>query len=589
MEIHDNSFDKQYEEGGTKSSTLGTLSKLNASRRRKSLRWKHWKQSFEKKPQADRNESLSYKLYLQLKSTISPPEHICDKRCCEFCSEFGDGAPEYRGRLLNLDIDKWVHINCALWSCDVYETCDGALHMVQDAYAKGKKTNCFFCKKLGATIKCHQRNCNRYYHFYCAVESKCRFFADKTVYCSKHLESASCEIVLESFKISRLVFIKRDELMQISRVLKDQVDKGYILRVGSLIFQSLGQLMPRHLSGFHSSTAVYPPGYQVKRIFWSPNGDNTRCFYTCKITESFGAPKFSINVEHKDESHLIVEKDCPKDVWQESLKSIRQLRENNKRIKLFDDYITGEDLFGLLDPWILRLLESLPGIDGMKNYKIRYGRCPYLELPLAINPSGCARTELVVRSRFKRRHTLCTSTAISARAPAGGVFDTHQSYTKLFVHSKTAQYRKLKSEWRSNIYLGRSLIQGLGLFARKNIEKNTMVIEYIGAMIRNEVANKRERIYQKANHGIYMFRIDPDFVVDATEDGGLARYINHSCQPNCVAEVVTFDSEPRIIIISNRRIDKGEELTYDYKFEYEDDLNKIPCMCGAPNCRGWMN
>lgn len=45
---------------------------------------------------------------------------------------------------------------------------------------------------------------------------------------------------------------------------------------------------------------------------------------------------------------------------------------------------------------------QLPGIDRMKNYKMRYGRCPYLELPLAINPSGSARTELVVRSRFKR-------------------------------------------------------------------------------------------------------------------------------------------------------------------------------------------
>lgn len=57
-----------------------------------------------------------------------------------------------------------------------------------------------------------------------------------------------------------------------------------------------------------------------------------------------------------------------------------------------------------------------------------------------------------------------------------------------------------------------------------------------------------------------MFRIDSDVVVDATMAGGPARYINHSCDPNCVAEVVPFDKESKIIIITNRRIPKGEEV-----------------------------
>ena len=62
------------------------------------------------------------------------------------------------------------------------------------------------------------------------------------------------------------------------------------------------------------------------------------------------------------------------------------------------------------------------------------------------------------------------------------------------------------------------------------------------------------------NRGVYMFRIDSDVVVDATMAGGPARYINHSCDPNCVAEVVPFDKESKIIIITNRRIPKGEEV-----------------------------
>lgn len=86
-----------------------------------------------------------------------------------------------------------------------------------------------------------------------------------------------------------------------------------------------------------------------------------------------------------------------------------------------------------------------------------------------------------------------------------------------------------------------------------------------------------------------MFRIDDDRVIDATLCGGLARYINHSCNPNCVAETVEVERDLRIIIFANRRISRGEELAYDYKFEVEDDQHKIPCLCGAPNCQQWMN
>ena len=90
-----------------------------------------------------------------------------------------------------------------------------------------------------------------------------------------------------------------------------------------------------------------------------------------------------------------------------------------------------------------------------------------------------------------------------------------------------------------------------------------------------------------------MFRLDDDLVVDATIFGGQARFINHSCEPNCQAELVVFDKandrkEKRIIITSIRKIAKGEELTYDYKIDFEQE-HKIPCNCGALGCRKWMN
>lgn len=66
--------------------------------------------------------------------------------------------------------------------------------------------------------------------------------------------------------------------------------------------------------------------------------------------------------------------------------------------------------------------------------------------------------------------------------------------------------------------------------------------------------------YILQNRGIYMFRLDEERVIDATISGGLARYINHSCNPNCVAEIVEVDRDLRIIIFAKRRISRGEEV-----------------------------
>ena len=87
-----------------------------------------------------------------------------------------------------------------------------------------------------------------------------------------------------------------------------------------------------------------------------------------------------------------------------------------------------------------------------------------------------------------------------------------------------------------------------------------MVIEYIGETIRLQIAELREKRYQAQNRGIYMFRLDEERVIDATLKGGLARYINHSCYPNCVAEAVEVDRDVKIIIFANRRIARGEEV-----------------------------
>ena len=71
--------------------------------------------------------------------------------------------------------------------------------------------------------------------------------------------------------------------------------------------------------------------------------------------------------------------------------------------------------------------------------------------------------------------------------------------------------------------------------------------------------------------------------------GGLARFINHSCEPNCFTRIVSVDGIKRIFILAKRDIAPGEELFYDYKFEFEADEDAVECRCGAKSCRGRMN
>jgi hypothetical protein len=88
----------------------------------------------------------------------------------------------------------------------------------------------------------------------------------------------------------------------------------------------------------------------------------------------------------------------------------------------------------------------------------------------------------------------------------------------------------------------------------------------------------------------YLFRLDDDYIVDATAKGSAARFINHSCEPNCYSRVVHASGEARIVIFAQRGLRAGEELTYNYKFAIEADPElKIPCYCGAPSCWGTMN
>jgi SET domain-containing protein len=121
----------------------------------------------------------------------------------------------------------------------------------------------------------------------------------------------------------------------------------------------------------------------------------------------------------------------------------------------------------------------------------------------------------------------------------------------------------------------RSKVHGYGVFAAEPINKNTRIIDYAGELVPTVQCEARESRYL-AEGCIWTFRIDRRWSRDAAVGGNIARFINHSCTPNCWFEVV----DKTIWIRASRRIRKGEELTYDYATVGE---RTIPCRC-RPNC-----
>jgi SET domain-containing protein len=117
----------------------------------------------------------------------------------------------------------------------------------------------------------------------------------------------------------------------------------------------------------------------------------------------------------------------------------------------------------------------------------------------------------------------------------------------------------------------RSGIHGWGVYATQAITKNTRIIDYAGEKISNQESLRRERRYIRNGH-IWCFKLTNRTVVDAGVGGNVARYINHSCRPNCYIDI----KKGIIWIRAARRIERGEELTYDYNTDGE---GLIRCRC----------
>ncbi|KAI6132920.1 hypothetical protein EV401DRAFT_1848992 [Pisolithus croceorrhizus] len=153
----------------------------------------------------------------------------------------------------------------------------------------------------------------------------------------------------------------------------------------------------------------------------------------------------------------------------------------------------------------------------------------------------------------------------------------------------TIKFNQLQTR-KKHLRFARSPIHDWGLYAMERIARGEMVIEYVGEIIRAAVADKREKLYERQGIGSsYLFRIDEDLVVDATKKGNLGRLINHSCDPNCTAKIITINGEKKIVIYAKQDIELGDEITYGKYYHFPIEQDKIPCLCGSAKCRGYLN
>ena len=134
-----------------------------------------------------------------------------------------------------------------------------------------------------------------------------------------------------------------------------------------------------------------------------------------------------------------------------------------------------------------------------------------------------------------------------------------------------------------------SPVHGMGAFALRRIRKGTRIVEYLGERVSHREADRRYETKDAMDAHTFLFIVDSRTVIDAGVDGNEARFLNHSCKPNCESVI----ENRRVYIEATRTIQPGEEMTYDYQIQRDHDdppgIEEVfACHCGFAECRGTM-
>uniref|UniRef100_A0A8C2ZN11 Histone-lysine N-methyltransferase n=1 Tax=Cyclopterus lumpus TaxID=8103 RepID=A0A8C2ZN11_CYCLU len=304
-------------------------------------------------------------------------------------------------------------------------------------------------------------------------------------------------------------------------------------------------------------------------------------------------PKKGIIFEICSEDGFHIRCESIEEAWKSLTDKVQEARSNARLKELSFEGVNGLRMLGVVHEAVVFLLEQLYGSRHCRSYRFRFHKPEETDEP-PINPHGSVRAEIHHRrSVFDMFNFLASKHRQPPEyRPQEDDDDEGQLRTARRASMElplAVRFKQLKATSKETVGVYRSPIHGRGLFCKKTIDAGEMVIEYSGNVIRSVLTDKREKYYDGKGIGCYMFRIDDYEVVDATVHGNAARFINHSCEPNCYSRVITVDGQKHIVILASRRIYCGEELTYDYKFPIEDASNKLPCNCGAKKCRKSLN
>ncbi len=166
---------------------------------------------------------------------------------------------------------------------------------------------------------------------------------------------------------------------------------------------------------------------------------------------------------------------------------------------------------------------------------------------------------------------------------------TRHKFKKTLKNNKISNKPGNTRKAQSAVEVRNSSIHGRGVFAVKTVAKGTRVLEYTGVRMSHAEADRRYGDLHDGSSHTMLFAVNDKVVIDATKRGGPARWINHSCAPNCEST----EEDGHMFIDAIRAIKRGEELSYDYNLVLEERhtpklKREHACCCGARKCRGTM-
>lgn len=325
-----------------------------------------------------------------------------------------------------------------------------------------------------------------------------------------------------------------------------------------------GPLLIRYPASFLKDATVIT----YHRMYWSYARPLTRTMFTLCLTFNRQWKPIRIEIEIGDDPGNKIKVKSPQSY--KAKKALRILKSRFKLPLININSLTHKQFFqsSLLE----KVIENVFKKEALKQRKLLEA-CNRLKKPLQQvdvlpEPSSSARLR-----EYKKQWRKPVAPSLS---------------DLLEEDDEMAAINHLNASAQPILMVAKSGIAGLGLYALQPILAGCRIIEYCGEIIGQMMADRREKLYSLLplrRNDCYLFRISPDCIVDATLRANQARFINHSCASNCESRI----ERARIYIVAKRDISAGEELTYDYMFSREEMGERVPCYCGATNCRKYMD